>query len=267
MSGVHETIRETNVAGRSALICYLPAGYPDLETSTACLVAAAEAGADVLEIGFPFSDPIMDGPIIQAATQHALDAGYRVDDFLAVAGDVTGTVDVPALVMTYYTIPDTRGLEAFAADAADAGLAGAILPDLPAYESGPWCRAAADAGLETVFLASSVSTDDRLARIADASTGFVYAVGLLGVTGVKSVEASTRELVQRVRPYAEVPVCVGVGVKTPEQAQEVAGYADGVIVGSAIVQAVGDGPHRDAPARVSELVRDLRRGVEAAEGR
>ncbi len=264
MTSVRATIRQVNAEGRSALICYLPAGYPDLETSTRCLVAAAEAGADVLEIGFPFSDPIMDGPIIQTATQHALDAGYRVDDFLEVAGHVTNEAGTPALVMTYYTIPDTRGLTRFAEDAAGAGLSGAILPDLPADEAGPWCEAASAAGLETVFLASSVSTAARLERIAGASSGFVYAVGLLGVTGVKNVEASTAELVSRIRDRADVPVCVGVGVKTPEQAQDVAGYADGVIVGSAIVQAVGDGPAKEAPARVRRLVRGLRDGIDAA---
>lgn len=267
MSSVRSTIEEVNATGRAALICYLPAGYPDLETSTRCLVAAAESGADVLEIGFPFSDPIMDGPIIQSATQHALDAGYRVADFLDVARHVSADADVPTVVMTYYTIPDTRGLKDFARDAARVGLAGAILPDLPAGESRPWCEAAEEAGLETVFLASSVSTDDRLQTIADASTGFVYAVGLLGVTGVKTVEASAQDLVARVRAHAEVPVCVGVGIKTPEQAEEVAGYADGVIVGSALVQAVGDGPIGSAPARVRRLVRGLRRGVEAGASR
>lgn len=267
MTGVRDTIGEVNASGRSALICYLPAGYPDLETSTRCLVAAARSGADVLEIGFPFSDPIMDGPTIQGATQHALDAGYRVGDFFEVARHVTADTDVPALVMTYYTIPDTRGLEAFATDSVEAGLAGAILPDLPAHEADPWSAAARGAGLETVFLASSVSTDERLGRIAGVSTGFVYAVGLLGVTGVNTVEASTEELVARIRPHADVPVCVGVGVRTPEQAAEVAAYADGVIVGSAIVEAVGEGPRDSAPSRVRKMVGELRRGVEAGAAR
>lgn len=267
MTAARDAIREVNDSGRAALICYLPAGYPDLETSTRCLVAAARSGADVLEIGFPFSDPIMDGPTIQRATQHALDAGYRVGDFFEVARHVTADADVPALVMTYYTIPDTRGLAAFATEAVDAGLVGAILPDLPADEAGPWSDAAGTAGLETVFLASSVSTDERLERIARVSTGFVYAVGLLGVTGVRAVEASTAELVARIRPHADVPVCVGVGVRTPEQAEEVAGYADGVIVGSALVEALGDGPRATAPSRVRKLVGGLRRGVEAGSAR
>lgn len=265
MTSVRGAIEAVNDGGRAALICYLPAGYPDLGTSARCLVAAAEAGADVLEIGFPFSDPIMDGPTIQAASQHALDAGYRVDDFLGVARQVTEEVEVPALVMTYYTIPDSRGVARFAADARGAGLSGAILPDLPADEAGPWLEAAGDAGLQTVFLASSVSSDDRLQSIAGASTGFVYAVGLLGVTGVKTVEAATEGLVARIRRHADVPVCVGVGVRTRDQARDVAGYADGVIVGSAIVETVGDGRGEEAPSRVRELVGELRRGIEAAD--
>ncbi|MDP9023208.1 MAG: tryptophan synthase subunit alpha, partial [Actinomycetota bacterium] len=238
--GVRATLEDRRRGGR-ALVCYLPAGYPDLDTSVACLHAAAEAGADLLEIGFPFSDPIMDGPTIQAACQHALGRGYRVDDFLDVARRVTAVTPAPALVMTYFTIAAVRGLAPFARDCAAAGLSGAILPDLPAGESGPWLAAAQDAGLETVFLAASVSSDARLAAISAASTGFVYATGLLGVTGVDAVRRSTRDLVSRIRQHTALPVLVGVGVSTPEQARDVAGYADGVIVGSALVRAAGDG--------------------------
>lgn len=259
MARVRTAIEEVRRSGRAALIAYLPAGFPDLDGSVECLAAAATAGADVLEIGFPFSDPIMDGPVIQAACQTALEAGYRVDDFLAVARKVTDRVHVPALVMTYYTIPDARGLDTFAREAVDAGLAGAILPDLPATEAEAWCAAAESAGLDTVFLASSVSSDARLEAIGRASTGFVYATGLLGVTGVKSVETgTTARLVERVRGLTDLPVCVGVGVSTPAQAAEVAAYADGVIVGSAIVRAAGDG----GPDAVADLVASLRRGLD-----
>lgn len=251
--------------GRAALVVYLPAGYPDMDTSRACLEAAAEAGADVLEVGFPFSDPIMDGPIIQSAAQAALDQGYRVADDLAMCRELATTVEQPALVMTYVTIPDTRGYERFAADAVDAGLAGAILPDLPAGEAGPWIAAARPHGLATVFLASSVSSDDRLSAIAEASTGFVYAVGLLGVTGVKDVsQDASRTLVDRIRTHTGTPVAVGLGVKTGAQAAEVAAYADGVIVGSAVVQAAGDGDTAGAAHRVRDLVSELRRGVASA---
>ena len=257
--------------GRAALVIYLPANYPDPETSLACFRAAVEAGADVLEIGFPFSDPMMDGPTIQAANQHVLDAGHTVTDHLALAArittDVEGwserSVDVPALCMTYVTIADTRGYEPFADACAAAGLAGVILPDLPASEGDDW-RAAADAvELATVFLASSVSTDARLDAIARSTTGFVYAAGLLGVTGVKSVsQDDTRRLVERIRERTDAPVAVGIGVKTRENARDVAAYADGVIVGSAVVNAIADGDPAGAPDRVRALVAELRAGCE-----
>lgn len=249
---------------RAALVIYLPAGYPDMETSQACLEAAAEAGADVLEVGFPFSDPMMDGPLIQAASQHALEAGYTVADDLAMCTRLSANVDVPALVMTYVTIADSRGWQLFAEACVAAGLAGAILPDLPAHEAGPWIRSAAPAGLATVFLASSVSSDDRLDVIAERSTGFVYAAGLLGVTGVKAVvQDETERLVARVRQRTKAPVAVGIGVRTAEDAAAVAKYADGVIVGSEAVRRVGEGDPDSAPDRVANLVRELREGCAA----
>lgn len=259
-SAIHDAIRSANDDGRAALVIYLPAGFPTMAASRQCLEAAVDAGADVLEVGFPFSDPIMDGPTIQAASQHALDQGYRVDDDLAMCAELTANVDAPALTMTYYTIPDRRGVGSFARHCAEAGLSGAILPDLPADEGGPWRAAAADAGLATVFLASSVSTDERLADIGAASTGFVYATGLLGVTGVKDVAVETEQLVGRVRPHTDVPVCVGVGIKTPQHARDVAAYADGVIVGSAVVQVAADGDPAAAPDRVHDLVAALHEG-------
>ena len=261
-TAIHEAIRTADEDGRAALVIYLPAGFPTMAASRACLEAAVDAGADVLEVGFPFSDPIMDGPTIQMASQAALDRGYRVDDDLAMCAELTARVDAPVLTMTYYTIPDRRGVDAFAAQCVDAGLSGAILPDLPADEAGPWRAAAEAAGLGTVFLASSVSTDARLAAIGEASTGFVYATGLLGVTGVKDVAAETEQLVQRIRPHAEVPVCVGVGIKTPDHARDVAAYADGVIVGSAVVNAAAAGEADTAADRVHDLVAALRTGCE-----
>jgi tryptophan synthase alpha chain len=247
--------------GRAALIVYLTACYPDRGTAVACIEAAVEAGADIVEVGLPFSDPIMDGPIIQAANQHVLDAGTSVADELAMVADL-GALDVPVVVMTYVTVADTRGYERFARECAAAGVAGVILPDLPVPESGPWREAAERAGLATVFLASSVSSDERLDAIAEGSRGWVYAVGLLGVTGVSSVDdAPTRELVARIRARTELPVAVGIGVRDAASAARVAGYADGVIVGSAIVSTVGDGPASDAPARVRALVADLRAGI------
>ncbi|MEX1178208.1 MAG: tryptophan synthase subunit alpha [Nitriliruptor sp.] len=249
---------------RAALIVYITAGYPDATTSRACFEAAVEAGADIIEVGLPFSDPMMDGPVIQAANQTVLDAGFTLSDQLALVGELTH-LDVPKLAMTYVTIADTRGYDRFARECAGVGLSGVILPDLPVPEAGDWLSAAGDAGLATVFLASSVSSDDRLDALAAASSGWVYATGLMGVTGVKGVAHDlTRELVERVRARTELPVAVGIGVKDAASAAEVAAYADGVIVGSAILQAAGGGDPGSAPARVGALVRELRAGVERA---
>ena len=250
--------------GRAALVIYLPAGYPDMETSQACLEAAAEAGADLLEVGFPFSDPMMDGPTIQAASQQALDHGYHVADDLLMCAALTERVAIPAVTMTYVTIADAHGYERFAEELVAAGLAGAILPDLPAPEADPWLAEARAQGLATVFLASSVSTDARLDAIAEVSTGFVYATSVLGVTGVRDTVADARELVGRVRARTDTPVAVGIGVSNREQAGDVASYADGVIVGSAVVRAAGDGDPAGAPERVRRLVAELRAGVESA---
>lgn len=273
---VAAAIRGANTEGRAALVVYLPAGYPDMASSQRCLAAAAEAGADVLEVGFPYSDPLMDGPVIQAACQTALEAGYTPADDFAMCGELTGSLAVPAVVMTYYNLvwhypgsegrhgeanAESAGLAAFAADAADAGLAGAIVPDLPAAESGPWRRAAAAHGLATVFLAAPSSTEATLAAVAAASTGFVYATSVMGVTGARaSLGAAAAPLVERVRAHAgDTPVCVGIGVSTAQQAAEVAGFADGVIVGSAAVRAAADGPEA-VGALVAELAEGCRRG-------
>jgi tryptophan synthase alpha chain len=246
---------------RAALVVYLTACYPDPATSRACFEAAVEAGADVLELGLPFSDPMMDGPIIQAANQRVLDAGHDLSAQLELAASLRH-LEVPKLAMTYVTIADTRGWERFAAECAEAGLSGVILPDLPVAEAGPWLAAAHAHELATVFLASSVSTDARLDTIAATSTGFVYATGLLGVTGVRGVaQDETRTLVERVRARTDTPVAVGIGVKDRSSAAEVAAYADGVIVGSSVVRAAGEGDPAEAPARVGALVRELRDGV------
>lgn len=246
---------------RAALVIYLPAGFPDMATSEACLRAAVEAGADLVEVGFPFSDPMMDGPVIQQANQHVLDAGMGVTDHLAMCTALTADLPAPALTMTYVTIADARGYDRFAEECAAAGLAGVILPDLPAHEGDDWRAAAAPYDLATVFLASSVSSDARLDAIARCSSGFVYATGLLGVTGVDGVAHDDAEaLVGRIRARTDTPVAVGVGIRDADDAARVATFADGVIVGSAAVRAVADGAPDGAPDRVAELVRRLRAG-------
>lgn len=254
-------IRTANADGRAALIAYLPAGYPNLVSSRACLEAAVEGGADLLEVGFPYSDPLMDGPVIQAACQAALEAGATPDDDFDLCADLTRAVDVPALVMTYYNLAwhyrGTDRLDAFATRAAAVGLTGAILPDLPVEEGRPWRDAAAAHGIGTVFLCASTSSDERLAAVAEASTAFVYATSTLGVTGERtSLSEHARPLVDRLRRLTDRPVCVGIGVSTAEHAAEVAQFADGVIVGSALVRAAGAG----GPHAVRELVASLGEG-------
>jgi tryptophan synthase alpha chain len=261
MSRVRDAIRAANQDGRAALIVYLPAGFPDMATSQACMEAAAEAGADLLEVGFPYSDPLMDGPVIQHANQTALDAGYTPSDDFAMCQQLNQRVQIPTLVMTYYNIlwhyrAEDR-LKAFAAEAADAGLSGVIVPDLPVGEGDSWLAVAAEAGLSTVFLVASTSSDDHLAAAARASTGFVYATSTLGVTGTReSLSERAGPLVARLRDLTSNPVCVGIGVSTAAHAEAGAGFADGVIVGSAAVRAAADG----GPAAVADLVSDLAAG-------
>ena len=265
MTRVRDAITAANQDGRAALIAYLPAGFPDMATSQACMEAAAEAGADLLEVGFPYSDPLMDGPLIQQANQTALDAGYTPGDDFAMCQELNQRVQIPTLVMTYYNVlwhyqaPDR--LKAFAADAASAGIAGVIVPDLPVGEGGDWMAVAADAGLATVFLVASTSSDGHLAAAARASNGFVYATSTLGVTGTRaSLSERAGPLVARLRDLTPGPVCVGIGVSTAAHAEAVAGFADGVIVGSAAVRAVADGGPAAVAALVSDLAAGCRRG-------
>jgi tryptophan synthase alpha chain len=258
---VPDAIAAANADGRAALVVYLPAGFPDLDGSRECLEAAVEGGADLLEVGFPYSDPLMDGPTIQAASQVALDQGLTPADDFAMCTELTRNVDVPALVMTYYNLAwhyrGTEQLEEFAAAAAAAGLCGAILPDLPAEVGGSWATVAARHGLSTVFLAAPTSAESRLAAVAEATTGFVYATSTLGVTGERqSLSDMAAPLVTRLRAHTDKPVCVGIGVTTAAHAAEVAGFADGVIVGSAVVRAAGEG----GPSAVKELVAELAAG-------
>ncbi len=267
MSAVSDAVRKANADGRAALVVYLPAGFPDMDTSRACLEAAAEAGADLLEVGFPYSDPLMDGPIIQHANQIAMEAGYTPRDDFAMCERLNANIGVPSLVMTYYNIcwhygaPD--GLRGFATTAADVGLAGAIVPDLPVAESSAWLDIAEGAGLACVFLVASTSTDEHLADAARVTTGFVYATSTLGVTGTRaSLSQRAEPLVGRLRGVTDKPVCVGIGVSTAEHAEAVARYADGVIVGSAVVRAAADG----GPAAVARLVEGLAAGCRRGYG-
>ena len=263
MSSVSPTLAAAREQGRAALIGYLPVGFPDVPTSVAAMTAMVAGGVDIVEIGLPYSDPLMDGPVIQRATQAALDGGARTRDaFTAVRG--VAEAGAPALVMTYWNLIDRYGVARFAADLAEAGGAGLITPDLLPDDADDWFTASDKHELDRVYLVAQTSTPKRLAMTAGASRGFLYAASLMGVTGVRSVGAEARDLVARCRQVTDLPVCVGLGVRTAEQAAQVAGYADGVIVGTAFVQALADAPdHESGVAAVRALAGELAEGVRA----
>jgi tryptophan synthase alpha chain len=248
---------------RAALVGYLPAGFPDVPGAIEALRTMVDAGCDVIEIGLPYSDPVMDGPTIQAAAQQALEAGTRTTDVLRTVEAVAAT-GVPTLVMTYWNPVQRYGPERFAADLASAGGAGLITPDLVPDEAGDWLEAADEHDLDKVFLVAPSSTDERLGMTARACRGFIYATAVMGVTGAReSSSALAGPLVQRLRGVTDLPVGVGLGVSNGDQAAEVARFADGVIVGSAFVRRLLDaGSDRAAGlASLAELTRDLAEGV------
>ena len=265
MSTVSDAFEKAAAEGRAALVGYLPAGFPSVDGAIQAATAMAGSGCDVLEIGLPYSDPLMDGPVIQEATHRALAAGARVTDVLRTVEAVAGT-GVPLLVMTYWNPVDHYGVASFAADLAAAGGAGLITPDLPPEEAGEWVRASDKHGLDRVFLVAPSSSDERIARITAACRGFVYAASLMGTTGARdAVGSAAAGLVSRVRAATGLPVAVGLGVRDGGQAAEVAGFADGVIVGSAFVQRLLAAPDAAAGlAAVRELAAELAAGVRAA---
>jgi tryptophan synthase alpha chain len=246
---------------RGALVAYGVAGYPDLGGSLAAFRVMAEAGADVLEIGPPYSDPLIDGPVIQRAVTAALEAGTRMDDVLGLVDELTASVDTPVVLLVYYNLVAHRGPRRFAAELAAAGACGAVVPDLPPEEAREWLEAAAAAGIAPVFLAAPTSSDARLAAVARAGRGFVYAQASLGVTGLRdSLAAGVDELVARIREHTDRPVCVGIGVSNAEQAATVARFADGVVVGTALVARLGDEGPDGLRALVAELAAAVRSG-------
>ncbi|MFI8188006.1 tryptophan synthase subunit alpha [Streptomyces sp. NPDC085946] len=268
MSGNIQLLSDTLAAarseGRAALIAYLPAGFPTVDGGIEAIKAVFDGGADVVEVGLPHSDPVLDGPVIQTADDIALRGGVRIADVMRTVREAHEATGKPVLVMTYWNPVDRYGVERFTAELAEAGGAGCILPDLPVQESALWREHAEKHGLATVFVVAPSSKDARLAEITAAGSGFVYAASLMGVTGTRaSVSSQARDLVERTRATGtDLPVCVGLGVSTPAQAAEVAGFADGVIVGSAFVKRMLDAPDEEAGVEaVRALAADLARGV------
>jgi tryptophan synthase alpha chain len=243
-SRVAAAIDAAHAEGRGAFVGYLPIGYPDLQTSIDAAVLLAESGADVLELGPPYSDPVMDGTVIQEATVAALAGGFRLRDTFTAVREITARVDVPVLVMTYWNPVMQYGVDRYADDLLAAGGAGLITPDVTPDSASDWIAASERTGLDRVFLAAPTSTDERLDLIIEASTGFVYTVSTMGITGERAeLDAAARRLVARMRARAtgELRACVGIGISTPEQVTGVLEYADGAIVGTALVRALRDG--------------------------
>lgn len=247
---------------RAALVGYFPAGFPTVESSKRIVEAMVRGGVDVVEIGLPYSDPLMDGPVIQRAVEAALANGVRISDVIDVVRAVAKT-GAPTLVMSYWNPIERYGVHRFADELAEAGGVGVINPDLTPEEATDWIAATDAAGVARVFLVAPSSTPERLKIVTDVTTGFVYAASLMGVTGARtSLSDAAGVLVRRVRDITDRPIAVGLGVSTPEQAAQIAQYADGVIVGSAFVRAVLDAPDEAAAiVAVEQLANALAAGV------
>jgi tryptophan synthase alpha chain len=247
---------------RAALVGYLPAGFPDVQGGIDAIRVMVDSGCDVIEVGLPYSDPVMDGPTIQAAAQQALEGGIRTTDVLRTVEAVAAT-GTPTVVMTYWNPVERYGVDRFAADLAGAGGAGLITPDLTPDSAEAWIAAADAHDLDKVFLVAPSSTDERLRFTVDACRGFVYATAVMGVTGARtSTSELAGPLVRRTREFTDLPVGVGLGVSTGDQAAEVAAFADGVIVGSAFVRTLLDADDRAGGlAALATLTEDLAAGV------
>ncbi|QYH36140.1 tryptophan synthase subunit alpha [Salinibacterium sp. M195] len=242
MSVVEQTIAQANRDRAGALIGYLPVGFPTIADSIDAAVALAENGVDVIELGLPYSDPVMDGPAIQKATQQALANGFRLQDGFDAVAAITSRVSTPVMLMSYWNPIMQFGVDRFADELTAAGGAGIITPDLVSDEAAEWISASQRTGLDRVFLAAPSSSDARLVRAVEASTGFVYAVSTMGITGARSdVDTAAKTLVARLRDAGSTSACVGLGISTSDQVREVLSYADGAIVGSVFVSALATG--------------------------
>ncbi|HVS68464.1 MAG TPA: tryptophan synthase subunit alpha [Mycobacteriales bacterium] len=259
-----EAFVKANAEGRAAFVGYLPAGFPSYDGAIEALRALVDGGVDLVELGLPYSDPVIDGVTIQAATERALRGGTRIADVFRTA-EVIAAMDVPVVVMTYWNPVLAYGIERFATELASAGASGLITPDLIPDEAGDWLDIADAHDLDRVFLVAPSSTPARIASTVAACRGWVYAASTMGVTGARDQTSSAApDLVKRVRAATQIPVGVGLGVSNREQAAEVASYADGVIVGSALVRCLLDAPDaKSGAAAVGALAVELAAGVRA----
>jgi len=261
MSRVEAAIQKAHDEGRGAFIGYLPVGFPDLQTSIKAAITLAENGVDVIELGPPYSDPVMDGLVIQEATQAALAAGFRMRDLFTAVREITAATDVPVVVMTYWNPVMQYGIDRYADDLLAAGGAGLITPDITPDAAAEWIAASERTGLDRIFLAAPTSTDERLDLVVESSTGFIYTVSTMGITGERAeLDQAARTLVSRLRARGAHRACVGIGVSTADQIAGIVEYADGAIVGTALVRALRDGG-LDA---LAEITRTLAAGTPSA---
>ena len=260
---IEQALRTRNAAGHVGLIPFVTVGYPDPPATLDIIEAIVEAGADVVELGVPFSDPLAEGATIQRTSFHALEQGVTPASCIALAGDLRARgVRAPLVLMGYYTPILAMGIDQFCASAADAGVQGLIVADLPAEEAGPLAEAAGARGLAIVPLLALTSNERRIARACERAEGFVYCVSVLGVTGARAqLSERVEELVGTVRRHTRLPVGVGFGVTTPEHVRELGRYADAAVVGSALLNAIGDGHRETAAQRAADFIRSLASGT------
>lgn len=253
-----EKIEQARTEGRTAFIGYLPAGYPTIHDSIEAAVELGNNGADIIEIGLPYSDPVMDGEVIQKATSQALQEGFRVADVFHIVKEVTSRTDAAVVIMTYWNLVDRMGVDEFSRRFAEAGGAGLVTPDLVPEEAAEWFDASDKYELDRIFLTAPSSPDARVKLTVESSRGFVYAVSVMGITGARGeVSDAAERVVARAHQAGAPRVCVGLGISEPEHVAEIGSYADGAIVGTALVAALRDG----GPTAVGELTRHLVAGA------
>lgn len=254
MNRIDKKFKQLKREGRAALIPYIMAGYPTLKASEKAIRTLAEAGADLIEIGIPYSDPLADGATIQKASEVALSQGVTTEDVFQLLRRIRQHADIPLILMTYYNVIFRFGPESFACQAASSGADGVICPDLPPEEGATWQKIGRKHGLNTIFLLAPTSTDGRIGKVASLSQGFIYCVSLTGVTGARrKLPVNLAQFLTRVRARTGKPLAVGFGISTPEQAQEVAKLADGVIIGSALLNRQG----------VASFIKKIRKALDA----
>lgn len=257
MNRIEKTFRDLKKKGKKAFIPYIMAGDPDLEKTKEVILTFEDVGADVVELGIPFTDPLADGPTIQRAAERALRAGVTLRKVIGFVGELRQLTHIPIVLMTYYNPVFKYGEERFMRDAVDSGVDGVIIPDLPPDEAEGIIRLSRETAFSTIFLLAPTSTEDRIRKVARASTGFIYYVSITGITGARlEINESLVDSIKNIRAITDKPLCIGFGVSNPEEASRMSDIADGVIVGSAIVKIL-----HESPERLEGFVRELRKAI------